>query len=437
MSGEASPRRNPVSPGVSFYERTGAERPSFPPLQGDLRADVAVIGGGFTGLSAALHLAEAGAQVVLVEAARFGDGASGRNGGQIGTGQRLWPEDMERMVGAERARRLFDLAEAAKRHLLELSRTRDIDMDYRPGQISAIHKRRLIPAYRRHVRSMEEKYGYPHLTFLEREETAARIGSPRYHAAIHDAGTGHINPLSLVAGLARAGAAAGALLFEETAALAVERRGGRIAVKTPRGTVTAQRCLIATNAHGESQGKALDPTTAAHVLPIRSFIAATAPLPPGSKILPQGEACHDSRFMVRYFRKSADNRLIFGGREAYGADGTAGLERHMRRQITEVFPQLADIPITDLWGGSVAITMRRLPFVRETAGGVTAIAGFSGHGIALANYCGRLYAETVTGGRDRLAPLRDLGLTPFPGGERLRKPLLFLAMHWFALRDRL
>ncbi|MDX1731978.1 MAG: FAD-binding oxidoreductase, partial [Aurantimonas coralicida] len=206
---------------------------------------------------------------------------------------------------------------------------------------------------------------------------------------------------------------------------------GRIVAVTAHGEVSAERVLIATNAYGGG----LDPQVDAHVMPIGSFIGATEPLADPDAVLPGGESCDDSRFVVRYFRKSGDGRLLFGGREAY-TSATGDIGRHIRKQIAEVYPHLADVRLSHAWGGSVGITMERLPYVRSLAPGITTIGGFSGHGVMLANFAGRLYAERVNGNRDRLADFEALRIPAFPGGRRLRAPLLFLAMTWFSLRDR-
>ena len=425
--------QSPISPGVSWYEATVGERPQYAPLDGDTTADVVIVGGGYTGLSAAAHLARAGVDVVLVEAHRVGDGASGRNGGQMGTGQRAWAEELEAELGLERAKALFDLAEEAKAHLLDFAAANDIDIDFRPGQISAAHKQRYVAAYRAHVDIMAERFGYRHLTFLDRAATQAALGSDAYYGAVRDAGTGHIHPLKLAVGTARVAAAAGARLHEKTAATRIAKRTGKVVVETARGTVTADRALIAVNAYGGD----LEPKTAAHVMPIGSFIGATVPLGDDSPVLPGGESADDSRFVVRYFRRSADGRLLFGGREVYGAKNPQDIADQIRRQIAELYPALKDVEITHAWGGSVGITMPRKPFVREVMPGVISAGGYSGHGVMLANYIGRLYAETITGNRDRLRLLQELRVPAFPGGRALRAPLLFLALNWYALRDRI
>lgn len=425
--------QSPISPGLSWYEATVGPRPEYAPLDGDLAVDVAIIGGGFTGLSAAAHLAKAGVGVALIEAHRFGDGASGRNGGQLGTGQRAWAEELEEELGFTRAKTLFDLAEEAKAHLLDFAAANGIDIDYRPGQMSVVHKKRYLEDYRRHADIMRERFAYPHLSFMDADETRERLGSDRYFGGVRDTGTGHIHPLKLVIGTARVAGEAGALLFENTKATGIASQGGRVRITTSHGAVTAQKCLIATNAYGGG----LEPTSAAHVMPIGSFIGATAPLGDDSPVLPGGEAVDDSRFVVRYFRKSPDGRLLFGGREIYAPGEDKAIETHIRRQIAELYPALKDVEITHAWGGYVGITMPRKPFVREVMPNVIAAAGYSGHGVMLSNFIGKLYAETVNGNRDRLKLFEDLKIPPFPGGQFLRPALMFLALNWYALRDRI
>lgn len=424
--------QSPISPGISWYEASLRERPQYPALDGSRQADVVIIGGGYTGLSAAYHLAVTGVDVVLLDAARFGDGASGRNGGQLNTGQRAWAEDMEAEYGFTRAKALFDIAEEAKAHLLQFAETHEIDIDYMPGQMSVVHKQRYLKHYRAHAELMASRFGYADIHFMDAKETAERLGSKRYFGGTYDKGTGHIHPLKLVIGTAKAAAKAGAHLFENTRVTGISSENGRVRVTTPQGAVTAAKALIAVNAYGGP----LEPVSAAHVMPIRSFIGATVPLGKDSSVLPGGESVDDSRFVVRYFRRLADGRLLFGGREAYTADNPRDISSHIRRQIAEIYPALSDIEITHAWGGSVGITLPRKPFVREVMPNVISAGGYSGHGVMLANFMGKLYAETVTGNRERLKLFEDLDIPPFPGGRSLRTPLLFLALSWYALVDR-
>ena len=424
--------QSPIAPGVSFYEATLGDRPAYQTLAGPATADVVIVGGGFTGLQAAHHLAAAGKDVVLIEGARFGDGASGRNGGQLGTGQRAWAEECEADFGRENAARQFAVAERAKAHLMDFAKAHGIDADYRPGQISAAHKQGYVEEYRDHVRVMSQEYGYGHMSFLDRDALAEKLGSTRFHGGILDTGTGHINPLKYVVGLAGAASKAGARLYENTRARAISSAGGKVTVKTDAGDIVAGQALIACNAFIEG----LEPVTSAHVMPIRSFIGATVPLGDDSPVIPGGEAVDDSRFVVRYFRKSADGRLLFGGREAYTSDNPTDISSHIRRQIAEIYPDLKEVEITQSWGGSVGITLSRRPFVREVMENVTSIGGFSGHGVMLSNYCGKLYADHVLGGSDDLEVMRGLKVGPFPGGDKFRAPLLFLALTWYSLRDK-
>lgn len=421
-----------IAPGISWYQSSVGERPEYPPLDGSKTASVAIVGGGFTGLQAAVTLARAGVSVVLIEGGRFGDGASGRNGGQFGTGQRAYPDELEQEYGFERSKGLFDLAENAKRYVLDFAAESGIEIDYLPGQLNVAHKPGHDREYRETVETFE-RYGYPHLSFMDKQETAERLGSTRYHCGTRDTGTGHIHPLKLVVGLAKAAKAAGAEIHEMTSATGIRQSGGKTMIDTPTGTITADKVLLATNAY---IGK-LEPVTSAHVMPIRSFIAATAPLGHNSPVLPGREAVADSRFVVRYFRRTGDGRLLFGGREAYTSDSPRDISVHIRRQIAEIYPELDDVEVTHSWGGSVGITMSRQPFAREVMPGVMSIGGYSGHGVMLSNYCGKLYADGVLGRSSELDLIRDLEIGAFPGGAKLRSPLLFLALTWYALRDRL
>lgn len=426
------PYQSPISPGRSWYEDTAGQRPEYAALDGSRKADVVIIGGGFTGLSAAAHLAKAGSNVVLIEAHRFGDGASGRNGGQLGTGQRSWAEELEAEYGLTRAKALFDMAEEAKAHLLEFAEANRIDIDYMPGQMSVAHKKRFVDDYKAHAEIMASRFDYPHLSFMNAKETAERLGSTHYFGGVRDAGTGHIHPLKLVVGTARVAAEAGAHLHENTPATGIATNGGKVQVTTPKGTITADKCLIAVNAYGGT----LEPVSASHIMPIGSFIGATVPLGADSPVLPGGESVDDSRFVVRYFRKSKDGRLLFGGREIYAVSDPKDIHIGIRRQIAEIYPALKDVEITHGWGGYVGITVPRKPFVREVMPNVISAGGYSGHGVMLSNFVGKLYAETVGGNRDRLKLIEDLKIPSFPGGRTLRTPLLFLALNWFALRDR-
>ncbi|EJF78241.1 hypothetical protein ME7_00232 [Bartonella birtlesii LL-WM9] len=422
---------NPISPGVSWYEDSLEERPSYPFFSEQLQCDVVIIGGGLTGLSAAYHLANAGVHVILCEASHFGDGASGRNGGQLGTGQRQWVEILEKKYGFERSKALFDLAEEAKRDILSWCAMPDFQCDFMTGQLSVFHKKRKLVSYQRHVETMQ-RYGYHGLTFMDRTETERRLGSPFYYGGIYDANTGHINPLKLVVWLAKKAKSTGAKLYEKTRVIAIERNGIHWRVTTEKGSITAEHVLLATNAYKLG----LQGFIEKKIFSIRSYIGATEPLPKGCLILRGGESVDDSRFMVRYFRKSIDNRLLFGGVESYDNQYPTNLEKRIRRQITEIYPHLHSVNLTHHWGATVAITVERMPYVRQLFSRMTYCGGYSGHGVMLAPFIGKLYAEWLTGKHERFSYFQNLKISSFPGGRFLRYPLVFLAMHWFSLMDR-
>ncbi len=423
--------QSPISPGRSWYEDSCGLRPTYPALNGDKNADVVIIGGGFCGLSAALHLAQAGTNVVVLEAHRFGDGASGRNGGQMGSGQRADVMKLEKEIGFERSRALWDMAEDAKKSLLSTAENHGFGCDYQMGQLTPMHKERFDAEAREEVEHLSKNYDYDAISFLEREEMTEALGSSHYYGGTRDTGTGHIHPMKYLIGLASAAAKAGAQLFEQSPAVDV-KRGSQFEIKTTCGTVRADRVLLALNGHHND----LRPELASHVMPIQSFIGATIPLPEDSPILPNKEAVDDSRFVVRYFRKSKDNRLLFGGREAYGKSTPGDIERAIRKQITEIYPELTNTEITHAWGGNVAITMPRMPYVRELEPGLWNAGGFSGHGVMMSNYSGRMIAEHFLGNSDQINHLKELDIPSFPGGSLFRNPLKILALTWYAMLDR-
>jgi gamma-glutamylputrescine oxidase len=416
----------------SWYAASVETPPQRPALQGARRADVCVVGGGFTGLSAALHLAEAGLDVVLLEAHRAGFGASGRNGGQLGSGQRQDQQVLERMVGRDAARQMWDLGQDAKALVRDLVARHGIDCHLKPGiawaASSAGHFRDLA-GYAAH---MARHYDYP-LEVLEPEAFHALCPSPSYRGGILDMGAGHLHPLALALGLARAAEAAGAQICEASPVTAIDH-GPRVTVRTAGGRVEADHLILACN--GYLGG--LEPRVSARVMPINNFVAATEPLGArAAQVLSRDVAVADDKFVVNYFRLSHDGRLLFGGGESYGYRFPADLAAKVRGPMLEVFPHLADARIDYAWGGTLAITMKRLPYLARLAPNVLSASGYSGHGVGNAVQAGRLMAEALRGQSAGFDAFAALPSPRFPGGAALRSPLLVLAMSWFALRDRL
>jgi gamma-glutamylputrescine oxidase len=413
----------------SWYAATATPLAPFPALAGEVSADVCVVGGGYTGLSSALHLAEAGLDVVLLEAQRVGWGASGRNGGQVGSGQRRDQAWLEERLGAERARLLWDLAEEAKALVRGLVERHGIACDLKPGVIHAARRAAEVPHYAEEAEKLARDYGYAEVEPLDRAGVAARIGSDAFHGGLLDRGAMHLHPLNFALGLARAAMAAGVRIFEASRVEAIEPQ-----VRTATGRVRARFAVLAGN--GYLGG--LAPEVAARVMPINNFIVATEPLGDAAgRLLPFDEAVADSLFVVNYFRLSADRRLLFGGGESYGYRFPADIAALVRPRMLAVFPGLAGTPIDYAWGGTLAITVNRLPAFQRLGPTVFSAGGYSGHGVALATLAGRLIAEAVQGTAGRFDVFARLPQPRFPGGGALRWPLLVLAMSWHALRDRL
>jgi gamma-glutamylputrescine oxidase len=420
-------------PARSYYEAVNPAPPARPRLEGELRADVAIVGAGLTGLSAALRLAETGVDVAVVEQARVGWGASGRNGGQVHSGQRRGQAELEAAVGRDDARKLWAMAEDAKRLLFDLMERHRIDCAYEPGLIHADHRARHVAETHAEIARLRDVYGYDRVEPLDREQMRALVRSDRYFGGSLDHGAGHLDPLALTYGLARAAEAAGARIFEGSGARRI-RHGARPVLETAAGALSADAVLICTD--GLLDG--VDATVESHVMPIANHIATTAPLGERlSEILTSRAAVADSRFVVHYFRPTPDGRLLFGGGETYSTRLPETVAPIVRRRMVATFPQLADVAVEHAWGGVLGVTPTRQPFVRMVAPQVFVAAGYSGQGVLLAPMFGRILAEAVRGRLDRFDLLARLPVPAFPGGRWLRKPILIAAMSYYALRDRL
>lgn len=419
----------------SYYAATLNPVPHPVQLTDAIQADICVIGGGYSGLSTALHLARAGAKVALVEQALIGWGASGRNGGQIHVGMRREQDWLERHIGPDDAMALWKLAIAARDHLHWLIETFGIDCDLRHGHLHADHKRRYVGHSRKRVALLRERYGYEDIRFVDRAEMRERVASDDYHGGTFDAGGGHLHPLNFAVGIAAAARSAGARLFERSPVTSVKRQGMAWQVAAGSGQIRADKVVLACD--GYLRG--LSPEVESRVMPINNFIAVTEPLGPerAAGLIRGTECVSDSRFVLYYFRMTPDHRLLFGGGENYGYRFPSSIKESVRPHMTRVFPQLKDARIDYGWGGTLSVTPNRMPFVRQVAPGFYNLSGYSGLGVVLAPYFGKVVADALVDRGAAFDQLARLSVPRFPGGKMLRWPILVAAMSFYALRDRL
>jgi gamma-glutamylputrescine oxidase len=421
----------------SWYWSTARGLADHPALDGAERADVCVVGAGYTGLSAALTLAERGYSVAVLEAHRVGAGASGRNGGVLGTGQRRDQGVLERWLGLDVARRLWRIGLDANVLVRERIARYGIDCDLKDGAIHAAHRPRYVRDYHAYVDHLERVYGYGGCRKLSRDEVREALGTDAFHGGYFDPCAGHLHPLNLALGLARAAAGAGARIFEHSRVLdwrGGERPGERVRVRTAHGEVEAEYLVIACNGYLGTLARAIE----SYQMPINNFMLATAPLSEARarRINRDDVAVVDSRFVVNYFHLSPDRRLVFGGGENYSPRFPRDIRAFVRRHMLRIYPDMAEVPIDYGWGGTLAVTRTRMPHFGRRGHGVYWAQGYSGHGIAMGNMGGTLVAEAIMGSAERFDLFARLPHRRFPGGRWLRGPALVAGMLYYAMLDR-
>jgi gamma-glutamylputrescine oxidase len=415
----------------SYYQASANQSLSFPSLHGDVTADVVVVGAGYTGLSAALELGEAGFKVVVLEAGAIGSGASGRNGGQICTGFSPGQSRLVAQLGKSDALKCFEIAEDAKRLIEHRIARYNIACGLQWGYLHCA-----VKPNREHEliawKDEMDALGYSGCEVLSKSELEGRLGTTLYHGALREARAGHFHPLNYCLGLAQATVAAGAVVYENSPVLEVNTEAKPWA-RTAHGKVTAKFMVIAGNAYLGKTVKALY----GRVMPVSSFIVTTEPLGAemARSLIRDNEAAADTNFILDYFRRTQDNRLLFGGGANYSTLEPSDVGAFMKKRLVKVFPQLHNVKIEHAWGGYIAITSNRLPDCGRLSATTYYAHGYSGQGVALAGMYGKLMAEAIRGTAGKFDLLARVKHLPFPGGSLLRTPLLVAGMLYYRMKD--
>jgi gamma-glutamylputrescine oxidase len=423
---------------ASYYEASVARPPPGPALAGRITVDVCIVGAGYAGLAAALELAERGYSVAVLEARRVGWGASGRNGGQVIAGYGHAGEDaIEVQFSPADAKRAWDIAMEGLQWLQQRIARHAIDCDYTPGYLSLAVNARKAHALEQRVQHMQQHYGHAQ-QWIGPQEIGQWVASPRFHAGAFDPASGHLHPLKYALGLAAAARSAGVQIFEHTPATRVAR-GDKPVVITPQGEVACRFVVLAGNVYLNEFGHPIAPELGPRIMPVGTYIIATEPMARAraDALIRQRAAASDTNYVLDYFRLSADHRLLFGGGDTHRVSALPQAAASMRRLMLTVFPQLADLEVTHVWGGFVDITLNQAPDFGRLGSNVYYLQGFSGHGLALAGIAGQLVAQSVAGQAERFDLLARLRHRAFPGGALLRKPALMLGMLYYRLMDLL
>lgn len=418
---------------ASYYAATANMTKERPTLQEAKQTDVCVIGAGYTGLSTALFLLEKGFSVTVLEAAKVGFGASGRNGGQIVNSYSRDLDSIERSVDSSAAKLIGQMAFEGGRIIRERVARYNIQCDLKDGGVFAALSQKQMH-HLEAQKALWERYGYHQLELLDEQGIKRVVASDRYIGGMLDKQGGHIHPLNLALGEAAAVESLGGVVYENSPAVRIER-GEQPLIHTPTGNVRAKFVVVAGNAYlGD-----LIPELAAKSMPCGTQVIATEPLDEelARSLLPQDYCVEDCNYLLDYYRLSADKRLIYGGGVVYGARDPADIESIIHPKMLKTFPQLAKVRIDYAWTGNFLLTLSRLPQVGRLGNNIYYSQGCSGHGVTYTHVAGKVIAEALSGQAERFDAFASLPHYPFPGGQRFQAPLSALGALYYSLRDRL
>lgn len=420
----------------SYYKATANQLPKMRKLWNNHDADLVVIGAGYTGLATALKAAENGMKVIVLERQFPGFGASGRNGGQLIPGLRWDARTLVAKLGLERAKAIFEMSLNAQERVIGRISEHGIDCDLRTGHATMAWNQDHFRDLAEEAECLSKNMGYHDIDLFERDEGRQLVSSNVYHGGLVDRRGGHFHPLNYAIGLAQAAMRAGVKIYCDKNVVGVVERKNDVQACVEGGNVFAKNAMLAVDTRISSLNRRLG----GYAMPILNYNIATEPLGEAraSALIPSGMAIADTRFVLNYFRLSADNRLIFGGGEKYLPSRPSNIDEFVRKHMLQVFPQLGDVKIDYRWGGPVGVSLNRLPHIGRTDGGRVWFAhGFSGHGALMTTLAGEAIADAIAGQSDAYQLLAELPSKRFPGGTFLRWPLHVAGMLYYAMRDRL
>lgn len=417
----------------SYYAATANNKEDYPMLQEHLECDVCIVGAGFSGLSAGLHLVEQGFKVILLESVKVGFGATGRNGGQIVNSYSRDVDVIEKRYDKRTSDALCSMIFEGGEIIRQRIEKYNIDCDYRAGGLFTALNNKQFEALKHHKKNWE-RYGNGQLELLDADELRNVIGTEVYNGGLLDMSGGHIHPLNLALGEAEAIVSLGGQIFEHSAVTRIEK-GAQPVAHTEHGSVKAQYLLLAGNAYlGD-----LAPNITNKAIPCGTQVVATKPLSQAlaDELLPQRYCVEDCNYLLDYFRITADNRMLFGGGVVYGAREPASIERQIRPKMEKVFPQLKGIQLDYAWSGNFLLTYSRMPQFGSFSDNIYYLQGYSGHGVTCTHLAGKLLAEALQGHAERFDAFASLTHLAFPGGRHLQVPFTALGAAYYNLRDKL